>query len=62
MCPHVRRSVGRSAAVCTSGHTDSRLWLCWLRLVLGFGLWSSLLLARLHAMSKLYLHNEEPLW
>ena len=44
------------------GHTDSSFWFCWLRLVLGFGLWSSALLTRLQAMNKLYLHNEEPLW
>ena len=41
---------------------SSKLWLCWLRLVLGYGLWSSGVLVRLQAMNQLYLHDAEPLW
>ena len=44
------------------GQTNARLWLCWLRLVCGFGLWVAALMARLHAMCQLYLHDTEPIF
>jgi hypothetical protein len=42
------------------GQTNARLWLCWLRLVCGFGLWVATITARLQAMGQLYLHDAEP--
>jgi len=41
---------------------SSRLWHCWLRVVLGFALWSSCVLVRLHAITELYINDEEPVW
>ena len=44
------------------GQTNSRLWLGWLRLGFGFGLWHCTIATRLQAMGQLYLHDAEPLF